>query len=96
MPCARDATDLRHHQPAITLKRRAIDALRAIFPAEDAINAAEIVLENLGEPDRDMLDAGRAELDLALGKPADRQHGAAYRRDLCAVIWRAMLDRVQG
>lgn len=63
---------------------------------EVAIEAVEDVLRILGNPDRAMLDAGRAELDLALGKPADRQHGPAYRRDLCAVIWRAMLDRVQG
>lgn len=82
--------------PGDTLKRRAINALRAYMYPELAIEAVEDVLRILGDPDRDMLDAGKAELDLALGKPADRQHGAAYRRDLCAVIWRAMLDRVQG
>ena len=95
MPCARDATGLPAVQPAPTLKGRAINSLRAFMPTELAIDAVENVLDHLVEPDRDMLDAGRAELDLALDKPADRQHGAGYRRDLCGVIWRAMLDRAR-
>jgi hypothetical protein len=95
MSCARDRQALPPETPAFTLKGRAINSLRVFMPTEVSIDAVENVLDTLGEPDRDMLDAGRAELDLALGKPADRQHGAAYRRDLCGVIWRAMLDRVR-
>ena len=96
MSCARDARSLHHNAPAPTLKGRAINSLRACgMPTEIAIDAVENMLDILGDPDRDMLDAGRAELDLALGKPADRQHGAAYRRDLCGVIFRAMLDRAR-
>lgn len=95
MSCARDAGSLHSSPPASTLKGRAINSLRAFMPTELAIDAVENVLDTLCEPDRDMLDAGRAELDLALGKPADRQHGPAYRRDLCGVIFRAMLDRAR-
>lgn len=81
--------------PGDSLKGRAINSLRAYMHPDFAIEAVEDVLRILGDPDRDMLDAGRAELDLALGKPADRQHGPAYRRDLCGVIFRAMLDRAR-
>lgn len=93
MSCARDAGSL--PPTPTTLKGRAINSLRAFMPTELAIDAVENVLDTLGEPDRDMLDAGRAELDLALGKPTDRHHGATYRRALCAVIWHAMLDRAR-
>jgi hypothetical protein len=54
-----------------------------------------IVIEELTDPDRDMLDAGLADLDLALGKPSDRDHGRTYRRDLLRVIWHSMLDRAK-
>ena len=93
MSCARDAGNLHSIPPAPTLKGRAINSLRALMPTEHGLDAVETVLDHLTEPDRDMLDAGRAELDFALGEPFDRQHGPAYRRALCAVIWRAMLDR---
>jgi hypothetical protein len=72
-------------------------AIRRIVNLGYSIDFADlvvgIVLEELSDPDRAMLDAGLDELNLALGKPADRQHGAGYRRDLLAVVWHAMLDR---
>lgn len=52
-----------------------------------------IVIEELTEPDRAMLDAGLEDLNLALGPPPDRDHGAAYRRDLLRTIWHSMIDR---
>jgi hypothetical protein len=71
--------------------------MRRLVTAGYSIDFADlvvgIVIEELTEPDRDMLDAGLTELTLALGPPPDRDHGPAYRRDLLAVIWRAMIDR---
>lgn len=60
---------------------REIDELRA-----EAIVAA--VYKTLREPDRDMLEAGRRELELAL--PPSAAHGRAYVRQLAATVWRTM------
>jgi hypothetical protein len=54
----------------------------------------EIVFAVLADPDGDMLDAGAAELDLALGKdghPKSRRD----RRALARVIFTSMLDRAK-
>src|SRR4029077_18986017 len=59
---------------------RAIDELRA-----EAIVAA--VFDILREPDRDMLEAGRRELALALAVPPATK---AYVRNLAAAVWRTM------
>jgi hypothetical protein len=53
------------------------------------------VIDALKDPDREMLDAGLAELNLAMGPKPDPKHGDAYRRELARVIWAAMLDRVR-
>ena len=59
---------------------RAIDEARA----EAVVDA---VFDILREPDRDMLEAGRRELDLAVPSVA---HGRAYVRNLAAAVWRTM------
>jgi predicted transcriptional regulator len=51
--------------------------------------AVEDVFAELRDPDRDMIDAGLAELERAL--PAGTSK--IYRRQLARVIWNAMLDR---
>jgi hypothetical protein len=45
------------------------------------------VFDALKEPDRDMLEAGRRELDLAVPSAA---HGRAYVRNLAGAVWRSM------
>ena len=53
--------------------------------------AVETVFEHLAEPDRDMLEAGAAEMAQALPKGARR----TYARQLAAVVWRAMIERAR-
>jgi hypothetical protein len=58
---------------------REIDEMRA-----EAIVAA--VFDQLREPDRDMLEAGRREVELAVAPPATK----AYVRNLAGALWRTM------
>jgi hypothetical protein len=53
--------------------------------------AVKTVFEHLAEPDRDMLEAGAAEIAQSLPKGARR----AYARQLAAIIWRAMIERAR-
>jgi hypothetical protein len=50
----------------------------------------DLVLEELAEADRDMVEAGREEIGHALPPGTSK----SYQRQLCRVIWRAMLARV--
>lgn len=54
-----------------------------------ADDIVDLVLELLHEPDRVMLDAGRAELVLALPTSATIE----YQRNLVAAVWRSMMHR---
>jgi hypothetical protein len=53
--------------------------------------AVDIVFENLVDPDRDMLQAGAAEMAPSLPKGG----GSGYGRELAALVWRAMLQRAR-
>lgn len=53
--------------------------------------AVETVIDHLAEPDRDMLDAGAAEMAPALPKSARR----TYARNLASAVWRAMIERAR-
>jgi hypothetical protein len=71
------------------------DLIAAGFSSNEALRIVDLVFGAIGEPDRDMLDAGLAELNQALGPVTDRAHGTSYRRDLVRVIWHAMLGRAR-
>lgn len=58
---------------------------------QDAQDAVKTVLDQLADPDRDMLAAGAAEMAQALPKGARR----AYAQTLAGIIWRAMLERAR-
>ena len=79
------------------MKTRAVLAIEPIAALGHSTELAALlvgmVIEELMDPDRDMLDAGLEELNRAPGPPHDREHGTRYRRDRVHVIWRAMLDR---
>jgi hypothetical protein len=52
------------------------------------------VLDTLAEPSRDMLEAGRDEINRALPIGAGGVT-SAYQRALARAIWRAMLERAE-
>lgn len=58
---------------------------------EAAQDAVKTVLDQLADPDRDMLQAGAAEIGLAIPKGAS----ANYVRKLASAVWRAMLERAR-
>lgn len=69
-------------------RRQAVEDMRKFIPEERiARDAAEAVFYRLTSPDRVMLEAGAAELKLALPEA-----GNAYLRNLAGAIWRAMLE----
>lgn len=61
------------------------------IPEDTARVAVQTVFQHLAEPDRDMLDAGAAEMAPALPKTARR----SYARNLAAAVWRAMIERAR-
>lgn len=81
-------------------RQRAITQVAAVLGDIDAAGASgevlatmvvDQVLSILAEPDRDMISAGVAELDLAIGKgPAGRSR---YLKNLTVTTWQAMLGR---
>jgi hypothetical protein len=83
----------------MTIETPAERAIRRIVALGYGLDFADIVvgfvLEELHEVDRGMLDAGLEDLNLAMGKPPDRDHGATYRRELARTIWHSMLDRAR-
>jgi hypothetical protein len=79
-----------------SLRNKLIKAVADASPGKPtAAICVDCVLSGLKTPDAFMVDGGLDELNLALGKPANREHGYQYRRDLIRVIWFAMLDRVR-
>jgi hypothetical protein len=56
-----------------------------------ADDVVDIVLQALEQPDRPMLDAGFAELKLAVPPPAT----PLYLRNLARMVWRTMLERTE-
>jgi hypothetical protein len=70
-------------------ERRVAALLRASNISEIALapELVAIVFDTLREPDRDMAEAGRRELELAV-PPEMRQK--AYVRQLAAAVWRTM------
>lgn len=76
-----------------TRGRRAIDRLiqgELITDRGYAEAILEIILDEIEDADVDMIAAGVAELALALPPKTSK----AYMRQLCLVMWRAMLARV--
>jgi aspartate/glutamate racemase len=76
-----------------TLGRRAVDRLikgELVTDRNFAEALLEVILDEIEDPDSDMVAAGVAELALALPPKTNK----AYQRQLCRVIWRAMLARV--
>jgi hypothetical protein len=61
-------------------------------PADCADDVVDMVFDVLLEPDRQMIEAGRAEINQAL-PVGPGGVTATYQRTLVAVIWRAMLHR---
>lgn len=82
-----------HRQRAVTLRREAIRLLERSghgrYPAE---HIADTLLKAIAEPDSEMIEAGAAELEHAL---LPEQATARYRKELAAVVWRAMFARVR-
>lgn len=60
-------------------------------PVDHADDIVDVVLEVLLEPDREMIAAGRAQLDQAIPKSS----GLEFQRNLAALIYRAMLARAE-
>lgn len=77
------------------LRSKAIDAIVAHcdLTRGEALNAVNLVLGMLNDPDRYMIGAGQQELDRAFGSGSGRNPG--YRRNLARVVWRAMLDEAR-
>jgi hypothetical protein len=75
-----------------TPARDAEDALRAEdYRSASPRDLAETVINQLAEPDAEMLDAGAREIEDAFPIQIPRR----ARRNLAGKIWRAMFDRVQ-
>ena len=71
-----------------------LDGLGANTLADHADDIVDLVLDTLAEPSRDMLEAGRDELNRALPIGAGGVT-SAYQRSLVRAIWRAMLERAE-
>jgi len=71
-----------------------LDGLGADTLADHADDIVDLVFDTLAEPSRDMLEAGRDELNRA---PPIGAGGvtSAYQRSLVRAIWRAMLERAE-
>jgi hypothetical protein len=68
----------------------AIERIAALgYSTEFADIVVNMVIEELNDPDREMLDAGLEELNLALGTTLR----GGDRRELVRRIWQVMLDR---
>ena len=62
------------------------------YSSDFADIVVSLVMQELRDPDRDMLDAGLSEFELAFGPPTDR-YTEAYRRERLKAIWHAMMNR---
>ena len=71
-----------------------LDGLGADTLADHADDIVDLVFDTLAEPSRDMLEAGRDELNRALPIGAGGVT-SAYQRSLVRAIWRAMLERAE-
>ena len=71
-----------------------LDGLGANTLADHADDIVDLVLDTLAEPSRDMLEAGRDELNRALPIGAGGVT-SADQRALVRAIWRAMLERAE-
>jgi len=71
-----------------------LDGLGANTLADHADDIVDLVLDTLAEPSRDMIEAGRDELNRALPIGAGGVT-SAYQRSLARAIWRAMLERAE-
>ena len=71
-----------------------LDGLGANTLADRADDIVDLVLDTLGEPSRDMLEAGREELNRALPIGAGGVT-SAYQRALVRAVWRTMLQRAE-
>ena len=71
-----------------------LDGLGANTLADHADDIVDLVFDTLAEPSRDMLEAGRDELNRALPIGAGGVT-SAYQRSLVRAIWRAMLERAE-
>lgn len=75
-----------------TLGRKAVLQVNTMIPGGKTFAEAlvQTVIDQIAEPDSEMVAAGEAEIALAL--PANTKK--AYRKDLARVVWRVMLARV--
>ena len=71
-----------------------LDGLGANTLADHADDIVDLVLDTLAEPSRDMLEAGRDELNRALPIGAGGVT-SAYQRALVRALWRTMLERAE-
>ena len=77
-----------------TLAHKAELALRSTgLHPQKAQQAVDTVIKTITEPDVEMISAGVTELNTALGKPG--KNDRAYRTQLTATIWRAMVARTR-
>ena len=71
-----------------------LGGLGADQAADRADDIVDLVLDTLAEPSRDMLEAGREELNRALPIGAGGVT-SAYQRALVRAVWRTMLQRAE-
>ena len=71
-----------------------LDGLGANTLADHADDIVDLVLDTLAEPSRDMIEAGREELNRELPIGAGGVT-SVYQRALVRALWRAMLERAE-